>query len=51
VRSPTAENTGLLDTDRSSIQPSSANITFTKPGTYHYECVLHAGMGGVIRVT
>jgi plastocyanin len=45
------ENTGILDTDRSSPQPSSANITFTNPGTYHYECVLHAGMDGVIRVT
>lgn len=31
--------------------PSSAKITFAKPGIYHYECVIHAGMDGTITVT
>jgi plastocyanin len=25
-------------------------VTFTKPGTYHYECVVHTNMDGTIVV-
>ncbi len=26
------------------------SVTFTKPGVYHYSCVVHPGMDGIIRV-
>jgi plastocyanin len=31
--------------------PSSAKITFTKPGVYSFECVVHENMDGTITVT
>lgn len=31
--------------------PSDVKVTFTKPGVYHYECVVHQGMDGKITVT
>jgi len=31
--------------------PSSVKITFTKPGVFHYECVIHPNMNGTITVT
>lgn len=31
--------------------PSSAKITFTKPGVYSFECVIHENMDGKITVT
>ena len=31
--------------------PPVYRITFTKPGIYHYECVIHHGMDGTIAVT
>jgi plastocyanin len=31
--------------------PSSAKITFTKPGVYSFECVIHENMDGTITVT
>jgi plastocyanin len=31
--------------------PSSVKITFTKPGVYNYECVIHEHMDGKITVT
>jgi plastocyanin len=31
--------------------PSSAKITFTKPGTYDFECVVHENMDGKVIVT
>jgi plastocyanin len=31
--------------------PTSVTVTFSKPGTYHYECVIHQGMDGTIVVT
>lgn len=31
--------------------PSSAKITFTKPGVYHFECVIHPNMDGTVTVT
>ena len=43
-------NTGVLDNDPSTPFPNSVQITFTKPGTYDYECVIHAHMDGRIVV-
>jgi plastocyanin len=31
--------------------PSNVKITFTKPGVYHFECVIHANMDGTVTVT
>jgi plastocyanin len=31
--------------------PSNAKITFTTPGVYHFECVIHQHMDGTITVT
>ena len=31
--------------------PSSVKITFTKPGAYNFECVIHEGMDGKVTVT
>jgi plastocyanin len=42
---------GTLDTDPQTPSPDSVRITFTKPGTYHYECVIHPDMDGTITVT
>jgi plastocyanin len=44
-------NTGVLDTNPASAAPRSANVTFTKPGTYVFECTIHPGMEGTIKVT
>jgi plastocyanin len=44
-------NAGLLDNDPSTPFPAEATITFTKPGTYDYECVIHEHMDGRIVVT
>jgi plastocyanin len=38
----------LLDTDPHAPSPDSVRITFTKPGTYDYECVIHPDMDGTI---
>jgi plastocyanin len=45
-------NTGVLDNDPSTtkIFPSS-KIDFTKPGVYHYQCLIHPFMHGTIVVT
>jgi plastocyanin len=43
-------NSGLLDNDRASPFPQSVTITFTKAGTYDYECVIHEHMDGRIVV-
>jgi plastocyanin len=44
-------NTGVLDTDPASATvPSSAKIDFTKPGTYHFVCLVHPFMRGTIVV-
>lgn len=43
------ENSGVLA--NAGPQPSSVAITFTKPGTYHFECVLHRGMDATVTVT
>lgn len=44
-------NSGLLDTDPHTPNPASVRITFTTPGTYHFECVVHPDMDGTITVT
>ncbi|HWH95759.1 MAG TPA: hypothetical protein VNT03_18005 [Baekduia sp.] len=41
-------NTGLLDTDPKSAWPDQDTITFTKPGTYKYLCLLHPEMTGEV---
>jgi plastocyanin len=41
-------NTGLLDEIPASPLPSSATITFSRAGTYEYECMIHPGMKGTI---
>jgi plastocyanin len=44
-------NTGTMDTDRASPLPASVKVTFTTPGSYVYECMIHPGMEGTITVT
>ncbi len=45
-------NSGLLAPKGSpaSAGPKSFTVTFTKAGTYHYECVIHSNMDGTIVV-
>ncbi|TMM00936.1 MAG: hypothetical protein E6G10_14635 [Actinobacteria bacterium] len=43
-------NSGIIDNDPSTPFPARVTITFTKPGTYDYECVIHAHMDGRIVV-
>ena len=31
-------------------QPARYTLTFTKPGTYNYDCLVHPGMDGTITV-
>jgi plastocyanin len=44
------EGTGILAGGGGPL-PSSMKITFTKPGVFRYECVVHEGMDGKITVT
>lgn len=44
------ENSGIL-AGGGGPNPASTKITFTKPGVYRYECVVHPGMDGTITVT
>ena len=44
-------NTGFLDSDPTSPLPSDGTIQFNQPGTYHYQCLIHAFMHGTITVT
>jgi plastocyanin len=45
-------NTGILDPEAATPNPDRATITFTKPGTYRYYCIVHgAQMKGTIEVT
>src|SRR4051794_33997398 len=39
-------NSGLLDNDRASPFPASVTLTFTKAGTYDFECIVHEHMDG-----
>jgi len=43
-------NTGVIDTNPASPNPSSVDVTFTKAGSYVYECTIHPGMQGTIKV-
>ncbi len=43
-------NSGMLDTDPHTPNPPRVRITFTRPGTYHFECVVHPDMDGTITV-
>jgi plastocyanin len=43
-------NTGWLDRDPTGFFPSSEKIQFTKPGTYHFICLIHSFMTGTIVV-
>ncbi len=43
-------NTGWLDRDPTGPFPSSEKIQFTKPGTYHFICLIHSFMTGTIVV-
>jgi plastocyanin len=44
-------NTGVLDTNPQSPPPSSTSVTFTKRGSYVFECTIHPGMEATIKVT
>jgi plastocyanin len=45
-------NTGMLDDVDSTPLPKSSTVTFTKPGTYEYYCIVHgAEMKGTVTVT
>jgi plastocyanin len=45
-------NTGIIDMDAATPMPTGSTITFTKPGTYDYYCIVHgAEMKGKITVT
>jgi plastocyanin len=45
-------NTGVLDDVKSTPLPKSATVSFSKPGTYQYFCIVHgAEMKGAIKVT
>jgi plastocyanin len=56
LESPTAHgngfaNTGVLDADPATVQiPPSSKIDFTKPGVYHFVCLVHPFMHGTIIV-
>jgi plastocyanin len=41
----------ILDTDPSTPPPASANVTFTTPGSFVFECTIHPGMEATIKVT
>jgi plastocyanin len=44
-------NTGMLDDIKSTPLPKSATVSFSKPGTYQYYCIVHgAEMKGQIKV-
>jgi plastocyanin len=44
-------NTGAMDTNPASPLAPSTRVTFTVPGTYVFECMIHPGMEGTIKVT
>jgi plastocyanin len=44
-------STGQLDGDPSTSAPSTAKVTFSKPGTYTYICLIHPFMQGKVVVT
>ena len=44
-------NSGILDAAAASPPPARTRVRFTRPGVYHYECVIHPNMDGTIVVT
>ncbi len=42
--------TGMLSSGLLQPPHNTFSITFTKPGIYHYSCLIHPGMDGTIRV-
>ncbi len=45
-------NTGMLDDDAATPLPKNATVSFSKPGTYEYYCIVHgAEMKGSVTVT
>jgi plastocyanin len=44
-------NTGFMDSDATTPLPTSEQIKFNAPGTYHYQCLVHQFMTGTITVT
>lgn len=44
-------NTGALDRDPTTPLPPDSKITFSKPGVYHYECLIHPFMRGTVIVS
>jgi plastocyanin len=44
-------NTGVLDTNPTTTPPSSVSVKFMAPGTFVFECTIHPGMEGTIKVT
>jgi plastocyanin len=43
-------NTGVLDREAATPSPPSAQVTFSKAGTYDYICLIHPFMKGQIVV-
>ena len=43
-------NTGIMDSNPQSPPPSSVEVTFPTAGSYLYECTIHPGMQGTIKV-
>jgi plastocyanin len=43
-------NTGVIDVNPQSPNPSSVDVTFRSPGSYLFECTIHPGMQGTIKV-
>ena len=39
-------NTGVIDTNPASPNPSSVEVTFSNPGSYLFQCTIHPGMRG-----
>jgi plastocyanin len=44
-------NTGVIDTNPRSQPPPSVDVTFVARGNFLFECTIHPGMQGTIRVT
>jgi plastocyanin len=44
-------NSGALDLDAGTPLPPQSTITFTKPGTYRYQCLIHPFMRGTVVVS
>ncbi len=43
-------NSGVMLPTDPNAKPSNFKVTFTKPGTYEFDCLLHPGMDGTVTV-